>query len=35
MEDQTVEVVSQISERELGLRMGNADGADQEAIAVF
>ena len=35
MEDQAAEVVGQIGERELGLRTGNADGADEETIAVF
>ena len=35
VEDQAVEVVGQIGERELCLRPGNTDGADEEAIAVF
>ena len=35
MEDQAVEVKGQIGEREFGLRPGNADGADEQAIAVF
>lgn len=35
MEDQAIEVVGQISEREFGLRAGDADGADEEAIAVL
>jgi hypothetical protein len=34
MEDQTVEVVGQIGKRELGLRTGNADGADEGNPAV-
>lgn len=35
MENQTVEVICQIDQREFGLRTGNADGADEQAIAVF
>jgi len=35
MEDQAVEVVGQIGEREFGLRACQVDGADKEAIAVL
>lgn len=35
MEDQAVEVIGQIGEREFRLRPGKADGADEQAIAVF
>ena len=35
VEDHAVEVVGQIGEREFGLRSGQADGADEEAIAVL
>lgn len=35
MEDQAVEVVGQIGERELCLATGNAVGADEEAVAVL
>lgn len=35
VEDQAVEVVGEVGEREFCLRTGNADGADEEAIAVF
>lgn len=35
VEDQAVEVVGQIGEREFCLRTGQADGADKEAIAVL
>jgi hypothetical protein len=32
---QAVEVVGQIGQREFALRSGDADGADEQAIAVF
>ncbi len=35
MENQAVEVVCQIGEREFGLRSGKADGADEQAIAAL
>lgn len=35
MEDQAVEVVGEVSQRKFGLRAGQADGADKEAIAVL
>ena len=35
MEDQTVKVVGQVGQREFGLRTGDADGADEQAVAVF
>ena len=35
MEDQSVEVVGEVSQREFGLSPGNTDGADEQAIAVF
>lgn len=35
VEDQAVEVVGQIGEREFGLRACQADGADKEAVAVL
>lgn len=35
MEDQTVEVAGKVGEREFGLRTGNCDGADEQAIAVL
>lgn len=35
MEDQAVEVVCQVGEREFGLRSGKADGADKQAVAAF
>ena len=35
VEDQAVEVIGQIGQREFGLRAGNADGADEEAVAVL
>jgi hypothetical protein len=35
VEDQTVEVVGEVGQREFGLRAGNADGADEQAIAVL
>lgn len=35
VEDQTVKVLGQVREREFGLRAGNADGADEQAIAVL
>jgi hypothetical protein len=34
-EDQAVEVVSEVGQREFGPRAGNVDGADEEAIAVL
>lgn len=35
MEDQAVEVVGQIGKRGFCLRTGNADGSDEEAVAVL
>ena len=35
VEDQAVEVVGQIGEGEFGLRSGDADRADEQAIAVL
>ena len=35
MEDQAVEVVGEIGEREFGLRPGKADGADEQAVAAL
>jgi putative restriction endonuclease len=35
VEDQTVEVVGEVGQREFGLRAGDADGADEEPVAVF
>ena len=35
VEDHAVEVVGEVGQREFGLRTGNADGAYEEAIAVF
>ncbi|MFN4239238.1 MAG: hypothetical protein ACK4E5_01195 [Erythrobacter cryptus] len=35
VEDQAVEVVGEVGAREFGLSTGNADGADEQAIAVF
>jgi hypothetical protein len=35
MEDQAVEVAGEVGEREFGLSPGNADGADEQAIAVL
>lgn len=35
MEEQAVEVIGQIGEREFGLRSGKTDGADEQAIAAF
>lgn len=35
VEDQAVEVIGQIGEGEFGLRACQADGADEEAIAVL
>lgn len=35
MEDQTVEVVGQIGEREFGWRACQADGADEQAVTVL
>ncbi len=35
LEDQAVEVVDQVGQRQFGLRPGKADGADEEPVAVF
>jgi len=35
MKDEAVEVVGQIGKREFGLRSGQADGANEQAIAVL
>ena len=35
MEDQSVEVVGEVGQREFGQRAGDTDGADEQAIAVL
>lgn len=35
MEDQAIEVIGQIGQREFGLGSGKSDGADEQAVSPF